>query len=111
MSNLHVGPNPRPATVAVGLLKVTSANGSPDASEGHLAAPRAATYQYPMSYEEAYRALGLANDIAAVNDILSIGAAMESRARASNDRGLELDAIELRFHAECRLDDMGTGHN
>jgi hypothetical protein len=61
-----------------------------------------------MSYETAYRALGSAKDIAAVNDILAIAALMEVHARAANDRGLELDAIELRFHAECRLDDMVT---
>jgi len=42
---------------------------------------------------------------------LSIAGAMGARARASNDRGLELDAIELRFHAECRLDDMVTDHS
>ena len=111
MSNLHVRPAPSPATVAVSLLEVASGLGLPDAAAGQMSVPRTATYQYPMSYEQAYQALGLANDIAAVNDILSIAAAMESRARASNDRGLELDAIELRFHAECRLDDMATDHN
>ena len=63
-----------------------------------------------MSYETAYRALGLAEDAAAVKNILSIAAVMEARARASNNRGLELDAIELRFHAECRLDDMIADH-
>jgi hypothetical protein len=75
-------------------------------------APRAstATYEYPMSYETAYRALSLAEDAAAVKDILSIAAVMEARARASNHRSLELDAIELRFHAECRLDDMIADH-
>ena len=77
-----------------------------------VTAPRTATapYEYPMSYETAYRALGLAEDAAAVKDILSIAAVMEARARASKSRGLELDAIELRFHAECRLDDMIADH-
>jgi hypothetical protein len=80
--------------------------------EGNRPAPRTATapYEYPMSYETAYRALRLAEDPAAVKDILSIAAVMEARARASNNRGLELDAIELRFHAECRLDDMIADH-
>ena len=80
--------------------------------EGNRPAPRTATatYEYPMTYETAYRALGLAEDVAAVKDILSIAAVMEARARASNDRSLELDAIELRFHAECRLDDMIADH-
>jgi len=45
-----------------------------------------------------------------VEDILSIAAVMEARARARNDRSLELDAIELRFRSECRLDDMITDH-
>jgi len=77
-----------------------------------VTASRTATapYEYPMSYETAYRALGLAEDAAAVKNILSIAAVMEARARASNNRGLELDAIELRFHAECRLDDMIADH-
>jgi hypothetical protein len=77
-----------------------------------VTASRTATapYEYPMSYETAYRALRLAEDPAAVKDILSIAAVMEARARASKSRGLELDAIELRFHAECRLDDMIADH-
>jgi hypothetical protein len=41
-----------------------------------------------------------------VLQIVSIAAAMEEYARKHNDRSLELDAIELRFHSECRLDDM-----
>ncbi len=55
------------------------------------------------TYEAACRALALANNVAKVNDILAIAAAMEARARQANDRSLELDAIELRFYAEGRL--------
>jgi hypothetical protein len=109
MSNLHARlASPRPATADADLCAVTSGIGLSGTVAGHRPAPRPATYEYPMSYETAYRALGLAKDIAAVNDILSIAAVMETDARTSNDRSLELDAIELRFHAECRLDDMVT---
>jgi hypothetical protein len=109
MSNLHARPaSPRPATAD--LCAVTSGIGLSRTVAAHRAAPRPATYEYPMSYETAYRALGLAKDVTAVSDILSIAAVMETQARVSNDRSLELDAIELRFHAECRLDDMVTDH-
>jgi hypothetical protein len=111
MSNLHVSPNARPAAIAAGLLEVTFGLGLSETAAGNRPVARAATYQFPMSYETAYRALGLATTVAAVNDILSIAAAMEARARTSNDRSLELDAIELRFHAECPLDDMVTDDN
>ncbi len=63
------------------------------------------------TYEAACRALALANNIAEVNDVLSIAAAMEAHARQANDRSLELDGVELRFHAECRLDQMTTNQN
>jgi hypothetical protein len=61
---------------------------------------------YPITYEAAYQALNRAASVAEINDILHIAAAMEDFAKKSRDRHLELDAIELRFHAECRLDDF-----
>jgi hypothetical protein len=107
MTNLHVRSAGLRHQVGhgIGISATESIEGN------RLALPTAtASYEYPLSYETAYRALGLAEDAAAVKDILSIAAVMEARARASNNRGLELDAIELRFHAECRLDDMIADH-
>jgi hypothetical protein len=107
MTNLHVRSAGLRHQVGhgIGISATESIEGN------RLALPTAtASYEYPLSYETAYRALGLAEDAAAVKNILSIAAVMEARARASNNRGLELDAIELRFHAECRLDDMIADH-
>ena len=90
----------------------TGASGAQRTESNPLGPPIAtATYQYPVTYEIAYRALASAKAVAEVNDILSIAAVMEAHARQTDDRSLELDAIELRFHAECRLDDMTTDHN
>jgi hypothetical protein len=107
MTNLHVRSAGLRHQVGhgIGISATESIEGN------RLALPTAtASYEYPLSYETAYRALGLAEDAAAVKNILSIAAVMEARARASKSRGLELDAIELRFHAECRLDDMIADH-
>src|SRR5215470_20214243 len=67
---------------------------------------RPAIDSYETAYEDAFQRLSLAESISDVNDILSIAGAMERHARTFSDRALELDAIELRFHAECRLDDI-----
>jgi len=67
---------------------------------------RSAIDSYEIAYEDAFQRLVLAETVSDVKDILSIAAEMETHARKFSDRGLELDAIELRFHAECRLDDM-----
>jgi hypothetical protein len=111
MSYMHSRPA-SPATVTADLYEVVSRislhRTDPPANDRNT--PRSAPSEYPMTYETAYRALGSAKDIKAVNHILAIVAAMEAKARASNDRSLELDAIELRFHAECRLDDMVADH-
>jgi len=72
---------------------------------------RPAIDSYETAYEDAVQRLTLAESISDVNDILSIAAAMETHARTFSDRGLELDAIELRFHAECRLDDITADKN
>jgi len=72
---------------------------------------RPAIDSYETAYEDALQRLTLAESISDVNDILSIAGAMEAHARTFSDRGLELDAIELRFHAECRLDDITADEN
>jgi hypothetical protein len=113
MRNLHLRtPSARPI-IAADLYRVAPGVGAlgTERTENDPLPPPSQTYQYPVSYEIAYRALASAQAVAEVNDILAIAAAMEAHARHTNDRGLELDAIELRFHAECRLDDMITDRN
>jgi hypothetical protein len=109
MSNLHAR-RTSPAIVTADLVVSRIGLHRTDLPADDRHAPRSAKSEYPMTYETAYRALGSAKDIMAVNHILAIAAAMEANARASNDRSLELDAIELRFHGECRLDDMAADH-
>jgi hypothetical protein len=66
---------------------------------------------FAVTYEVACRALAMSKNVAAVKDILSIAAAMDAYARQTSDRSLEWDAIELRFCAECRLDQMIADQN
>jgi hypothetical protein len=113
MRNLHLSTHSARPIVAADLYQVAPGIGAlgTERTESSPLLPPSPTYQYPVSYETAYRALASAQAVVEVNDILSIAAAMEAHARQTNDRGLELDAIELRFHAECRLDDMITDRN
>ena len=62
--------------------------------------------RYAGTYEAACRTLAVSGNIAEVTNILAVADAMDAHARQAGDRTLEWDAIELRFHAECRLDQL-----
>jgi hypothetical protein len=65
----------------------------------------------PVTYEAARRTLAAAKNVADVKNILAVAATMGAFARRLDDRSLEWDAIEFRFRAECRLDDMIADQN
>ena len=75
-------------------------------AEGLSPKAAASNCQYPITYEAAYLALNTATWVHEVNNILHVAAAVKIFARNCNDRSIELDAIELGFLAECRLDDL-----
>jgi hypothetical protein len=72
-----------------------------------MAATSAVTvHTHEITYEAAFHALMAATSVVEVENVLATAALMNVFARQLNDRALELDPIELRFHAESRLDDM-----
>jgi hypothetical protein len=118
MDNLQVemtiAPHATAAAAAVELRQVDDAPGiaamQVEMPGGKVRAAKAEAAIDPclVGYETAFRALTVAKSAAEIRDILLIADAMDAYARKTNDRSIELVAIELRFYAEGRLNQVNT---
>ena len=87
-------------------MNIHSFQPTPTAGPSAFSGAHSQRGEHPMSYEAISRVLAHATTIGEVNELLSWIGEMAAHAQSFNDRALELDAVELRFNAECRLEDM-----